>query len=319
MPLPPALRLAIDAETTSVDAAALRHAAAELSRRYRAGDFSGALASAPERAAYLLTRLPATYAANELVFREMVARVHGEVRSVLDLGSGPGTALWAAAEAFPLVSSFTGVERDAGLIELARRLASQSAHPALRETRFVGADLRRRPDLAQHDVVILSYTLGELSNPDEVVDWAWSLTQTALLIVEPGTPKAFQPVLRARERLIAAGATMAAPCPHHDQCPLAARGDWCHFRARLERTSEHRRLKGGELGYEDEKFSYLVAARSSATVADTRIVRHPLKRPGHVQLTLCTPQGLQTRTVAKSKKELYREARNADWGDPWRE
>ena len=319
MPLPPALRLAIEAETAAIDVRALRLASAELSRRYRAGHFSTAMPTQADRAAYLLTRLPATYAANAVVFGELVERVSAEKKSVLDLGSGPGTALWAAAEAIPEAIAFTAIERDTSLIETARRLVSHSTHPALRGTTFLHADLRSRPELQPHDIVVLSYSLGELGKTSEVVNWTWSLARVALVIIEPGTPKAFQAVVSARNQLIGLGAEIAAPCPHHHACPLAVRGDWCHFRARLERTPEHRRLKGGELGYEDEKFSYLIAATAKANQAETRIVRHPLKHAGHVQLTLCTPEGLQVSTVGKSRKDLYRKARNADWGDAWPE
>jgi ribosomal protein RSM22 (predicted rRNA methylase) len=236
---------------------------------------------------------------------------------VLDLGSGPGTALWAVADCVPSAERFTAVERNQDLIAIARRFAGHSSHPALVQTSWVQADLRNRPELDAHDLVILSYALGELSNVDAIVEWAWNLARVAVVIVEPGRPKAFQQVLAARNQLIGAGALIAAPCPHHDECPLAAHNDWCHFRARLERSAEHRRLKGGELGYEDEKFSYVIAARSVADRAQARIVRHPLKNSGHVRITLCTPDGLQTPTIGKSKKELYRMARNAEWGDPW--
>lgn len=319
MRLPPALRLAIDTEVAAVDRAALRRAANDLSQQYRSGNFRGALSDAPARAAYLLTRLPATYAAVSEVVRELdrIENQKLEIRNVLDLGSGPGTALWTFAERCPWVESFTSVERDAELIATARRLAAHAGHRALRETHWRQGDLRRRPELPAHDVVVLSYALGEMNDPTALIDWLWALTRTALVIVEPGTPKAFANVLAARDRLIQLGATIAAPCPHHDPCPLAARNDWCHFRARLERTAEHRRLKHAELGYEDEKFSYLIAARGQTIPAESRIVRHPLLHPGHVRLTLCTPEGLQTPVFGKSGKELYRSAKDAEWGDPW--
>ena len=96
---------------------------------------------------------------------------------------------------------------------------------------------------------------------------------------------------------------------------MAAANDWCHFPVRVERTSLHRRLKGGVLGYKDEKFSYLIAARRRIAPAPTRIVRHPQKHSGHIRLTLCTPQGIEQRTVPKSQKELYKAARKADWGE----
>jgi ribosomal protein RSM22 (predicted rRNA methylase) len=136
-------------------------------------------------------------------------------------------------------------------------------------------------------------------------------------MIEPGTPATFANVLRARDLLIGVGAQIVAPCPHHNVCPLAARNDWCHFAVRLERSAHHRRLKGGDLGYEDEKFSYLIASKIPMQRPEARIVRHPLKHSGHVKLTLCTPADLQQVTIAKSQKLLYRAARKAEWGDPW--
>ena len=99
---------------------------------------------------------------------------------------------------------------------------------------------------------------------------------------------------------------------------MAAAGDWCHFSQRVERTSQHRQLKGGALGYEDEKFSYLVAAKSASPSTGARIVRHPGKHSGHVQLALCTAEGkIENRTITRSSKEAYKRARKAEWGDLW--
>jgi ribosomal protein RSM22 (predicted rRNA methylase) len=138
-----------------------------------------------------------------------------------------------------------------------------------------------------------------------------------LVVIEPGTVRGFHFIHEARSALIAAGAHLLAPCPHGKECPMAASGDWCHFAARVERTSLHRQLKGGALGYEDEKFSYVVASRDPISAAPARIVRHPQKHSGHVQLTLCTPEGLTTPTIGKSQKEKYKFARHAHWGDAW--
>ena len=98
---------------------------------------------------------------------------------------------------------------------------------------------------------------------------------------------------------------------------MAAAGDWCHFAQRLERTSLHRQIKSAAVGHEDEKFSYLVFSRTPHAAAKARIVRHPQKRTGHVQLILCTPQGLRDQTISKSQKEEYRLGRKATWGDAW--
>jgi ribosomal protein RSM22 (predicted rRNA methylase) len=49
---------------------------------------------------------------------------------------------------------------------------------------------------------------------------------------------------------------------------------------------------------------------------DARILRHPLKRSGHVSFTLCTKdQGIIKKTVSRKEGELYKEARDLEWGD----
>jgi ribosomal protein RSM22 (predicted rRNA methylase) len=93
--------------------------------------------------------------------------------------------------------------------------------------------------------------------------------------------------------------------------------DWCHFSERLERSAAHRRLKGAELGYEDEKFSYVVASKLPARKAAARIVRHPQQSKGHVDLQLCAPGGLRNQTVTRSQRQEYKQARRAKWGDEW--
>src|SRR5206468_1807314 len=112
-------------------------------------------------------------------------------------------------------------------------------------------------------VTVASYVLGELSvgQVEQVIRAAWLKTNNLLVLIEPGTPEAFRGIHAARTLLLGSGAHLVAPCPHHETCPMFNIGDWCHFAARLERTAEHRRLKAGALGYEDEKFSYIVASK----------------------------------------------------------
>ena len=83
----------------------------------------------------------------------------------------------------------------------------------------------------------------------------------------------------------------------------------------MERSSLHRQIKGGDLGYEDEKFSYVAMARQAVEPAGSRIVRRPRQQPGLIMLETCTPEGLQTVRVAKRDRERFRTARHAAWGD----
>ena len=322
MRLPHELQLAIEQETAKVDRKLLVQASAQLTRQYQAADFaSPVITTAAQRAAYLAVRLPATYAASWRVFSEIRRLApEMEIRSLLDLGAGPGTALFAGAEIFPGVQQATLLEADAALIDLGRGLAAQSSLPAVRSASWLRHDLRNGLPRSLHDVVVISYTLGELSPPSAelLVRQAWSCANDLLVVIEPGAMRGFGVVQAARSLLIASGANILAPCPHAAACPLAGSAhDWCHFAQRVERTSQHRQLKGGALGYEDEKFSYVVAARRSVPSARARILRHPRKLSGHVQLTLCGPHGLESLTITRSQKSSYKLARKAQWGDAW--
>jgi ribosomal protein RSM22 (predicted rRNA methylase) len=108
---------------------------------------------------------------------------------------------------------------------------------------------------------------------------------------------------------------MIAPCPCAGACPIVD-PDWCHFAARVERSSLHRRVKGGVLGYEDEKYSYVAVAREAVAMAPSRIVGRPRHHPGLIELPTCTPAGLTTVRATKRDRDRFRAARHAEWGAP---
>src|SRR5438105_6405851 len=316
------LAQAIERETARFTPGDLRRATEERSCRYRGEESRGSqlVVSPVQRAAYLVTRLPATFAAITAVLREARDRVPDfHPRSLLDLGAGPGTAAWAASEIFPEIERVVLVEHDQTTVATGKRLAASASHAAVRSAEWVAADLADFHAKEDFDLVILAYALGEvkLSRRARAVERAWAAGKV-LAIIEPGTPAGFATILGARTQLIGAGVELVAPCPHEDECPMRGSArDWCHFSQRLERTALHRRLKSGELGYEDEKFSYVVASKLPARKAAARIVRHPTVRKGHIELQLCAPGGLRSETVARSQGEKYKRARKAKWGEEW--
>ena len=320
--LPDAVRHAIEESATGVPVAALTKAAAELSESYRSPSTHGAkrhVATREQRLAYGIARAPATFGAVSAALESLreVAPDLG-IRSVTDLGAGPGTAVWAASECFPGLETATCVERDGGFIEMGRELATSTGYAVTGSMKWVSGDLTTAP-IPGADLVVAAYSLSELE-PERiagVVERAWAATKVALVIVEPGTPAGYAAILRHRTRLIELGANVVAPCPHANACPLT-QGDWCHFAARIDRSSLHRRLKGGEFGHEDEKYAYVAVARESITPAPARILRHPRKPPKVVELELCAVDGLRRVHVGKGHRDAWRAARDATWGDAWR-
>jgi ribosomal protein RSM22 (predicted rRNA methylase) len=316
--LPRYLSAAIE-ELTAGQQSGISSASAQLTVRYKRADFSApALRSQADRLAYLTTRLPATFAALTRVFRELIRLAAGaEISTLLDLGAGPGTALFAAAEAMPELRRATLFEADAEWLHLGQQLAAQTPFPVVRSAEWWQRDLRSPAELPPYDIVVISYSLGELTTHavDSVIEAAWKSAQTFLVLIEPGTVRGFGIINHARTALIGRGAEILAPCPHKNVCPMAEAGDWCHFAQRVERSSQHRRAKEASRGYEDEKFSYVIATRKSFPAAKARIVRHPQKHSGHINLELCTPDGLRQKTITRSAKQAYKGARHAGWGD----
>ena len=118
-----------------------------------------------------------------------------------------------------------------------------------------------------------------------------------------------------RDRLIGQGGRIIAPCPHDRECPLVE-PDWCHFSVRLNRSREHMRMKGGTLGYEDEKYSYLVVARPGIGVRATgRVIRQPAENKFSVTVPVCAIDGLEQRVVASRDNAAFKAARKLAWGD----
>src|SRR5690606_23485222 len=93
--------------------------------------------------------------------------------------------------------------------------------------------------------------------------------------------------------------------------------DWCHFSVRLDRSRQHRLMKGASLAYEDEKFSYLVAGRPEvvARPAAARVIAPPVASKHSIALRLCTGDGVEDVAIAKRDAEAFRRVRRLRWGD----
>lgn len=317
--LPSALRAAIDRELEGVSRKGLAERAARTSAAYRSGAGSaGVIRSLEDALAYALARLPATYAACVTVFAEAQRMAPGFApATLLDAGSGPAAASWAALETWGSVEAVTWLDESPPFLDLASRLATEGPAP------IRGSD-RRRIDLTSAtewphaDLVCASYALAEIPEPKQaaVVQGLWAATDGLLAIVEPGTPAGYARLLRARAALIAAGADLLAPCPHMADCPLVS-PDWCHFSVRLPRSRDHQLAKGAEVPFEDERFAYLIAARPGVAPAGraSRILAPPRAGKPGIDLKLCTPGGLEQRFVGRRDKPAHAKARRLGWGD----
>ncbi len=333
--LPPDLRVALERKSLGLSRSDAAQRASAISQTYRGGGGSATIRSEADALAYALARMPATYAA-------VIASLNAlrEIRpdfmpaTLLDVGAGPGTATWAAAQVFESLNEFAALDSNPALRTLALDLATDTSLATLRYSHGE-ASLGLR-DATPSDLVIASYVIGEpgAGGLAALGDLMWAKTSDTLLIVEPGTPAGTQRILDLRRRLIAQGAHVIAPCPHDRECPLIASSsdvgaglreenaskqkappDWCHFVQRLPRSRAHKHLKNAELPFEDEKFSYVALSRSSSPRHPARVLAQPLVTKVAVTAKLCTDDGLSIATIARRDKSAYARYRKFDWGD----
>lgn len=305
---------ALHAKLENVSRTDLKARAQRMSDSYRGGGTSAVIRSDLDALAYAIVRMPATYAAVRAALAQTAQIVPDfGPRTLLDVGAGPGTATWAACDAWPSLERATLIDDNPHLLALAQAMQASLDISAQRSA--MAAAL---PDAASADVVLASYVLTELPDASlrATLDRLWDKAERLLVIVEPGTPNGFKRILACRDALIARGAQIVAPCSHEGRCPLADGPRWCHFSARVPRSRDHLLVKDADVPFEDEKFSYLVAGKGFPPLdRGRRILATPKVDKSAVTLTVCTPDVPEQRRVARRDKDDYRMAKRLDWGD----
>lgn len=291
----------------------LKSASKKLSEKYQRQQHKY-FSSEDQRYAYIACRMPATFKAIEYVLNEIKTLAPSiKINSALDLGSGPLTSLWALFSTFKSLNKVHLVERDEKLLSLGKKLSSQ-------ESFFKKAEIERNNILKiknyDFDIVILSYVANELKNPiiEKIINrWAFSKSKV-IVFVEPGTMYGFKKIKFIRQKLIDAGFNIIAPCPNALKCPMP-KNDWCHFYVRVKRSKKHKYLKGGTLGYEDEKFSYVIATKEKVSYPKARILRFVKKSNQELIFTLCQDGKMIKEKVLRKDKTKYKKAQKINWGD----
>jgi ribosomal protein RSM22 (predicted rRNA methylase) len=314
--LPAELKAALDGRLQGFSRTDAAQRSQKISTTYRAGGGSGTIKSEADALAYALARMPATYAAVAASLNALTEITPSLApATLLDVGAGPGTASWAAAEAFPSLQDFTLLDANANLSRLALELARDSTR--LANCRYLPGDAGANlAQVSSADLVIASYIIGELGDSDQraLAEAMWAKARHALVVIEPGTPAGYARILALRQQLIASGAYVAAPCPHERPCPLTP-PDWCHFSQRLPRSQAHRQIKGAEVPFEDERFIYVALTRARPATRAARVLAPPDVGKAEIAAKLCTENGVEVTRVPRRDKPAYASARRWRWGD----
>lgn len=294
---------------------ALIKAAESVSVRYRREDgHSGfQIKSEVEALSYLAARVPATYAATARVMAEIIRQSPDFTpQTILDIGAGPGTASMAASQSFESIQSSHLIEPNRFLSAAGQEFLSPYIRGAEWQTGQVeSASLDRG-----YDIVTASYVLNEIQENKikGLIQKLWMACSGMLVIIEPGTPQGASIIQQVRDFAIANGISILAPCPYISACPLKdVQSRWCHFAVRTSRSKLHKTLKGGEAGFEDEKFSYIILYRLPVIPPDYRLIGYPSGTKLR-ELQVCSSKGAETLQVSKSHP-LHKLSKKLDWGD----
>ena len=287
--------------------------AQSISKKYRENDGKGKklVTKQSEALAYAISRMPATYCAVYSVLVQCLKKYNQNIETILDIGAGTGAATWAVADLTD-AKLITCLERENEM----RKIGSILMNKYMPEVKWKSFDLTKDELLEKADLVITSYVINELNKEDrqKALLKMWEATNGLLVIIEPGTPEGFFHILEAREMLLEKGANIVSPCTHNEKCPIN-KDDWCSFYTRVARSKIQKQAKNGELGYEDEKYSYIAFSKTPTERSEAIILRHPQIFSGYVKVKLCTKNGIEERTYSKKDKEIYKKIKKLDAGE----
>lgn len=290
----------------------------DLSLKYRGENINSASVVNSRRKAlsYVSSRMPETSVIIDDVLKKLngLVDMQANVCSVLDLGSGTGSGLWALenyVNDIPVVA----VEREEEMLKCLKSLAKDLCL----QITSLKEDVLSSPvkNLPRFDLVIESFMLNEMVEDDclKALNLIIEKANKYIVLVEPGTPKSYQTMMKIREYLLSKGLKIVLPCPHSFKCGLD--NDYCNFSVRVNRTRVARQVKNATLGYEDEKYFYLIFSKTDKfETCNSTVIRRPVFRKSCVDLKLCNSNGsISNVTITKKNKSIYAKAKHIKQGD----
>jgi SAM-dependent methyltransferase len=261
--------------------------------------------------AYLMLWWPVSYAQAASIFGEIVGGVRGRV---VDLGSGPGPLACAALDAG--ASSVLALDRSAAAIAALGEIAGDERRLA-RRTFALDGNLPSEVEGA--DVVLLGHVVNELWDDSSTgIERRAALLDAILrrlapggrlVVIEPALRETSRGLLAVRDRLVARGAVIHAPCLWRGACPALVReSDWCHAERRWTMPPLVDELsRAAKLHKETLKMTYLVVGAPGSDEAIVpagrlfRVVSEPLDEKGRARRIGCGPDGRVALTLPQKR------------------
>lgn len=240
--------------------------------------------------------------------------------TLLDLGCGAGSGLWALADLLPSLTHATAVDQSAPFLSLGQQILKAAREPLTVTWQQANILQSVQQGSATYDVVLLANVLNELHEPQRtrLVEAAFHRCTGVLLVVEPGTPVGSAIVQSLAQQLAPKG-TLLAPYLGN-QFVLEP---WLHFPQRFTRPDFARRLRQAmrdsalmASDWEEAKYSYVAIGKLSPEVTPwARVIGPTQLLKGHLEVPLLTSEGRVQAKVFKRDKSPYAYAKKLRWGE----
>jgi ribosomal protein RSM22 (predicted rRNA methylase) len=153
-----------------------------------------------ESTAYTVGRMISSYSALVRILSEVKKRIpHYNPTSMLDFGTGPGTAIWASRYLWPITH--------ASAVDLSKSMLSIAANIASSVFKMDSFEIKRHLTLTNqtYPLVVSSFALTELSSDSyrgQIIDALWKSCSDTLVLVDRGTPLGFEAIVKARDQIV---------------------------------------------------------------------------------------------------------------------
>lgn len=274
--------------------------------------------------AYLALRFPATFAQIASALSHIQERVPTwQPKSVLEVGCGPGTGIWAAKSIWPSITSATGIDREQLFLTLAEELHYDSKM-ALQTTWIKSAILPwiTAEDATTYDLIIIPNVLNELPEEERalVIEKISAKSAGLVVVIEPGTAVGYA-IVREAARQVAPAQRLVAP--YIDNTFVDSEAYWIHFSQRFQRPEFQRRIRQSmrdsslmASDWEDAKYSYVAWGKVPGEKSVWgQCIGKIEKLKGFLTVPVLTCEGVTNARVLKRNKAIYNAAKNIRWGE----
>ena len=272
--------------------------------------------------AYLALRAPATYAqiySTLLALKEVLPS--WQPKTMLDIGSGPGTGVWAAQNVWPELTEAVCIDRNKEFISLGKYILSQAHIPIV--TTWQLQDLQRIEETEkQFDLIIVANVLNELNVGDgeKLLGRAFNMCRGMMIVVEPGTPFGSSIVASVAKKFANAGTLLA---PYIENSFVEKKEYWLHFPQRFIRPEFTRRIRQHmrdsslmASDWEEAKYSYVAISKiPGENTVWGRCVGPVRVQKGFLEVPILTKDEIVQMKVMKRDKEKYAAIKALAWGD----